>query len=157
MNKHQQKLRLSLHTIFALIALVIIADFVLPGRVINDGIINVKKDRQQYYNAARNQHYSYKVITSQHQFSVTKNFAKLAEGHEKIEYSVSRIFEEVNWYRFFPSEKRAFYSLRIISGIVLPLLVIISILVAYRYKKNIDILLFALKVLLIADLIFLMI
>ena len=156
MNKYQRKLRLSLYAIFALIVLVIIADFVLPGRIINDEIINVKSERQQYNNAARNEHYSYKIITSEHQFSVTENFAKLVQKHEKIEYSVSLIFKEVNWYKLLSSENRAFYSLRIISGLVLPLLVIISILAAYRFKKNLDILLFVLKILLISDLIFLM-
>ena len=157
MNKYKQKLRLSLYAIFSLVALVIIVDFILPGKIINDNIIKVKSERQQYNNAARNEHYSYKVITSEHQFSVTKDFAKLVKEHEKIEYSVSQIFKEVNWYRFFSSENRNFYSLRIISGLVVPLLVIISTLMAYHFKKNIDILLFVLNVLLISDLIFLMI
>ena len=157
MNKHQHKLRVTLYATFVLAALVIIADFILPGRIINDEIIRVERERQQYYNAARNYHYSYKVITNEHQFSVTEDFAGLVQGHEKIEYSVSRIFKEVNWYRLLSSENRAVYSLRIISGLVLPLLTIISIIIAYRYKKNISTLVFVLQVLLIADMIFLMI
>ncbi|MCA6074994.1 hypothetical protein [Fulvivirga sedimenti] len=156
MNDHQHKLRLSLYTTFVLAALVILFDFILPGRVVNDEIIDVKRERQQYFNAARNYHYSYKVITSEHQFSVAENFAQLVQDHEKIEYSVSRIFKEVNWYRLLSSENNSFYSLRILSGLVLPLLTIISILVAYLYKKNIGILVFVLQVLLVADLIFLM-
>lgn len=157
MNKHQHKLRLLVYATFVLAALVIIVDFVLPGRIINDEIINVKRERQQYYNAARNYHYSYKVITNEHQFSVDEDIAELVQNHEKIEYSVSRIFKEVNWYKLLSSENRAFSSLRIISGIVLPLLTIISILVAYRYKRNIGTLVFVLQTLLIADLVFLLI
>lgn len=155
MNKH--KLHFLLHATFVLAALVIIFDFVLPGRIINDEIIYIKKEQQQYYNAARNYHYSYKIITSEHQFSVTEDFAELAQNHEKIEYSVSYIFKEVNWYRLFSDENRDTFSLRIISGFVLPLLTIISILAAYRYKKNIGKLVFVLQTILIANLIFLLI
>ncbi len=150
------KLRLSLYVTFTLVALIILVDFVSPGRIINDEIINIKKERQQYYNAARNYHYSYKVITSEHEFLITDDFAKLELVNEKIEYSVSPIFKEVNWYRLLSSENKSFYSLRIVSGLVIPLLAIISIFVTFRYKKEIDILVFILQILLIANLIFLM-
>lgn len=157
MSDNQHKLQLSFYVIFILAALVIIVDFVFPGKVITDEIINVKKEQQQYYNAARNYHYSYKLITSEYQFPVTEEFAELIQDEEKIQFSVSRIFKEVNWYRLLSSDNRDTYSLRIFSGLVLPLLTIISILVDYLYKKNLDILVFVLQVLLIGDLIFLMI
>jgi len=154
MNQH--KLRRSLYAAFTLAALVVLVDFASPGRIINDEIINVQRERQQYYNAARNYHYSYKVITSEHEFLVAEDFAELELVNEKIEYSVSRIFKEVNWYRLLSSENKSFHSLRIVSGLVLPLLIIISIFVAFRYKKKIGTLVFILQILLIADLIFLM-
>ena len=157
MHKHKYKLRPLLYASFTLAALVILADFISPGRIINDEIINVQSERQQYYNAARNYHYSYKVITSEHEFLVTEDFAELELVNENIEYSVSRVFKEVNWYRLLSSENKSFFSLRIVSGLVLPLLTIISIFVAFRYKKEIGILVFILQILLIADLIFLMI
>ena len=156
MNKHQHNLRLSLNAAFTLAALVILVDFVSPGRILNDEIINVQRERQQYYNAARNYHYSYKVITSEHEFLVAEDFAELKLVNKKIEYAVSPIFKEVNWYRLLASESKSFYSLRIVSGLVLPMLTIISIFVAFRYKKKIGTLVFILQILLIADLIFLM-
>lgn len=157
MYKHQNKLRLLLYATFTLIALVVLFDFISPGRIINDEIINVKKELQQYYNAASNYHYSYKVITSKHEFFVSKDFVKLEVVNEKIEYSVSPIFKEVNWCRLFSSENKYFYSLRIVSGLVLPLLAFITVCVAHRYKKKIGLLVFTLQTLLIADLIFLLI
>jgi hypothetical protein len=157
MNKNQSKFNLTLNAAFVLVALVIIVDFILPGRIVNDEINNVEKERQQYYNAARNYHFSYKVITHEHEFYVTEDFAELVQDHKNIEYSVSRIFEEVNWYRLLSSENRGSYSLRIISGLVLPLLTIFSIAMAYRYKMNIDILVFVFQTILIADLIFLLV
>ncbi len=154
MNKHPHTLRLTLFGIFVLVALLILIDFILPGRVINEVIRELSRERQQYYNAAQNAHYSYKVTTREHQFWVEGDFAAGVQDHEKIQYAVSRIFKEVNWYRVASSEKRATYSLRILPGLVLPLLAIISIIIAYSVKKNIDTLLFVLQALLIADLVY---
>ncbi|NND79594.1 MAG: hypothetical protein HKN53_06835 [Maribacter sp.] len=154
MYKH--KLRLSLNAVFVFVALVIIIDFVSPGSIINDVIIDLQKERQQYYNAARNYHYSYKVITSEHEFLVTEDFAKLELVNKKIEYSISPIFKEVNWYKLLSSKNKSFYSLRIVSGFVLPLLAIILFFVAFRHEKKIGTLVLILQILLVADLIFLM-
>lgn len=155
MNEAQHKLRLTVYVISILIALVIIADFALPGKVITDKIAKIQKSLEEYYNAGGNYHYSYKISTNKHEFSVTEEFAVLVKENEEIEYSVSQIFKKVNWYKQPSSDDKSFYSLRIASGLILPLLVILSIFIAYRYKKKINTLLFVLQILLIADLIFL--
>ncbi|MCX2745578.1 hypothetical protein OO013_16980 [Mangrovivirga sp. M17] len=155
MNKNQSKSSLIIYSIFVLVSLVIIIDFILPGNVVTDEIIDVTSEQQQYYNAGGNSHYSHKVFTTKHHFSVAEDFAESIQEHEKIEYSVSRIFKEVNWYRLHTVENKGVYSLRIISGLIIPLIMIIGILVAYGFKKKISTLLFVLQVLLIADLAFL--
>jgi len=144
-----------LRCLFALASLIILLDFMMPGNIMDDEIIKVKKELQRYYNAAQNHHYSYKVVTEGHQFLVTENFARTVEGGEKIKFSVSRIFKEVNWYRLAVSKNKSFYSLRIVSGFVLPLLLLISIIMAYRYQKKVDRLIYILQILLIADLVLL--
>lgn len=136
-------------------ALVIIGDFVLPRSVVQSEIMEVRSQQEQYYNTARNYHYSYKVVTSQHEFSVSEEFSSLAQENQKIEYSVSPIFKEVNWYRLQKSDEKSSFSLRIISGLVLPLMALISILVAYRTKWNMNTLVFVLQTVLIADLVYL--
>lgn len=151
------KIRLSLYALSTLVALIIIFDFVCPGTVINDEIVNVQREHQQYYNAAGNHHYSYTVTTNKHEFLVSEDFTDLERGDGKVEYSVSRIFNEVNWYKLLNASNKSFYSLRIVSGLVVPLLAILVIFITYRFKRNIDILVFVLQVLLIADLIFLII
>ncbi len=149
------KSRLSLYAIFTLAALIILVDFISPGTIINDEIINVQRELQQYNNAAGSSHYSFKVITNEHEFLVTEDFTKLKLVNKNIEYSVSRIFKEVNWYRLLLSENKSFSSLRIVSGLILPLLAIISMFITYRYKKEMGLFIFILQVVLIADLIFL--
>ena len=154
MTKETNKIQLFLYGITVIISLVILFDFILPGKVFTDEVIDIKKERQQYYNAARNYHYSYKVVTSKHQFSVTKAFAKSAQD-KKVKYSVSLIFKEVNRHRLLSSENSTIYSFRIVSGLIFPLMVIITIAIAYRYKKRISTLIFVLQIILLLNLILL--
>ncbi|WP_047420159.1 hypothetical protein [Cellulophaga sp. Hel_I_12] len=155
MKKQEHQLKLLCYAISTLAALVILVDFVAPGSLVNDDIIEVQQVRQNYYNAARNYHYSYKVITNDHSFLVTKDFAALELENKKIEYAVSPLFKEVNWYRLLDSEKKSYSSLRIVSALVLPLLALIAIFLAYGYHKKIGSLVFILQLLLLADLVFL--
>ncbi len=156
MNKHHHPLRLSLYALFVLTAVLIVIDFFIPGNIIHDDIVQVKKEQQQYYKAANNSHQSYKVITNKHQFSVKEDFVGLKQNQTKIEYSVSKIFNEINWYRLPSSKDRATTSLRIAAGFVIPILVLITMLLSYFYNKNLDTLVFVLQALLIADLVYLL-
>lgn len=152
----KKELRLTFHSLFVLVSLVKIVDFLWPGRIIQDEIIHIKRERQEHYNAARNYHYSYKIITSEHQFPISEDFVALIQEKAKIEYAVSRIFNEVNWYRLLSSEDRDVYSLRILSGLILPLLAIISILLTFLFRKNTSVFVSVLQILLILDLILMM-
>lgn len=140
MIKNQDKLRLCWYGLFTLASLIILADFIIPGRVVVDEIVEVKKERQQYYNAARNYHFSYKVFTSTHNFSITEDFAEEIKNNQKIEFAVSHIFKEINSYRLLNSGNREIYSLRILSGLVIPLVLIIVIGLAFKYEKKISVL-----------------
>ncbi len=148
------KVKLLLYPITLISALVIVIDFILPGKVFTEEIVNIEKEMQQYYNAAGNHHYSYTLITSKHHFTVSEDLAKSAEN-EKIEYSVSLIFKEINRYKLLSSEKSTIYSFRIASGLALPLIVIFTIIIAYKYKKRISILIFVLQIMLLANFIIL--
>lgn len=146
-----------INALFILIAFLIIGDFILPGAEYNDEIMSIQKERQDYFNAARNYHYSTEVVTTQHRFSVSEEFGLTAKEKDEIEYSVSQLFNEVNWYRSTSSQSKSFYSLRMMSGLIIPLSLLISLFVVYRLKKNLSTLVFVLKLLILADLIFLMI
>ncbi|MEM6768644.1 MAG: hypothetical protein AAF655_27140 [Bacteroidota bacterium] len=149
------KLRLALYAVFTLVSLVIIVDFVSPGRRNTADIIKVERELQSHYNASQNYHYSYRLITKEHGFQVSEEFSKLAREGARVEYSVSRIFTEINWYRLLPSGDKSFYSMRIGLGLALPLLALMSIFLSYRLKTKNDIPVVILQILLIGDLIFL--
>lgn len=146
------KIQTLLYIITLLISVLILVDFIVPGNTYTQKIINVKKKKQQYYNAAQNYHYSYKVKTEDHQFSVSEQFAKTITT-QNIKYSVSIFFKEINKFQLQTSKKSHTYSFRIVSGLVLPLIVIITIAVAYYRQKRYNTLLFVLQVILIANLI----
>jgi hypothetical protein len=157
MIKNQDKLRLGLHSLFLLASMLILTDFLLPGSVGVEEIIDVRKEKQQYYNAARNYHFSYKVFTPTHNFSITEDFAKEIKNNQQIEFTVSPIFKEINSYRLLNSGNREIYSLRVFSGLVIPLALILVTGLAFKYEKKMSILIFVIQVLVIADLLFLLI
>ncbi len=61
--------------IFAIMAVVILLDFILPGHEHIEKIESIRKTRQQTYNAARNFHYSYGLETENIYFPVSEKFA----------------------------------------------------------------------------------
>jgi hypothetical protein len=145
------------HTLFICLALTIVLDFILPGHTYSDRIIDVKKELEQYYNAAGNYHYSYRVFTPDNDFVVSEEFAQTVKENQEIQYEVSLVFGEVNSYGLLTSESNSIYVLRILSGLILPLLAIVVLVLGYKYGSKMSILVFVIQVLLLADLIFLMI
>ncbi len=155
MLKSQVKIPLLFHSLCIVASLIILTDFMLPGRVVTDDIIELKKERQQYYNAAQNYHYSYRIFTRTNNFSVTEDFAKEIINNKKIEFSISRIFKEINSYKQLNSGNREVYSLRILSGLVIPLMLIIITGLSFKYEKKMTVLIFVIQVLVIVDIVFL--
>ena len=125
-------------------------DFILPGKEFTEEVINVKSQIEKHYNAGGNHHKSYKITTPKHQFSVSEKFSKSVQN-KQIKYSESLIFKEINQYQLLSSEKSTIYSFRIVSGLALPLIAIITILIAYIYKKENPILIFVLQFLLLTN------
>lgn len=138
------------------IAIIITLDFLLPGKTNTEIISSVKKNYEQYYNAGNNHHYSYRVSTKNRNFTISESFAKKVSKDEEISYKTSLIFNEVNSY-YINIDDKSIHSLRIVSGLALPILVILIVLFSYYSNKNIDILLFVTLILLIVDLVFLII
>ncbi|MGB0973432.1 MAG: hypothetical protein ACPGU9_00425 [Flavobacteriaceae bacterium] len=139
------------------IALIIICDFSLPGKEYTSQINTIKKDKQQYFNAAGNHHYSYTVKTDQHQFLISKEVAKTAQIGRDISYKISLLFNQVNTYSLTGSNTSNIYSLRLMSGLIAPLLLICSIAISYGFKKNLNLFISVQQIILIVNVILLII
>ena len=133
----QNKTQTYIHAVFIVIALIIIADFILPGRVIEDDIIEVNRELEKYYNAGGNYHYSYNLVTSSHQFSVDEAFANSLPENGKIVYSVSPIVNEVNWYKLQDANRSTSYSLRTMTGVLVPVICVLVLLASLFYTRKI--------------------
>lgn len=146
-----------LNALVVLAALLILVDFALPGNVVNDKIVRSQRQLQEYNNAARGHHYSHIVATTHRAFSVSEKVAQRAAAEMPIVYSVSWVFDEVNWCRIPSTGSRSYYSLRWLSAALLPLLTLVALFFEPRYKGAMEmgIVVFVLQVLLLADLLFL--
>jgi len=141
-----------------LICILLITDFLLTGSHYRDIIVGVEKKREQYYNAAQNYHFSYLLVTkTTDSFYIPEDFAKAAQSEEFIEYSRSLIFDQVNWFRFNSDQDRSYYSLRLIGGLILPILALSLLSIARFGHKDWGILSFILQILVIGDLVLILI
>lgn len=146
--------RLFAFGIAVIISLLIIIDFALPGKVFFDEVVAVKKEYQSYYNASGSSHFSYKLVTKNHDFSVSENFGETVQKNQKIKYTISPLFNEVNTYSLFRSKTKNYYSLRIFSGLACPLLILTIMCVAYKFNKKWSILIGVSQIVLLANLVF---
>lgn len=147
------KLSKAFHIFLALAAVLILIDFVWPGAVRSGEVIEIKRSRQNYYNAAQGYHYSYRVILEEIEFPVTEEFAALLEDQKRVEYSTSPLFKEVDWYGVVNSKDHSTYSLRLVSGIFLPILFLLLLFISYRFGKKMGSLLFVMQVLMLANIV----
>jgi len=154
-NKYSAPFQTYVYAVFALFSIVIIFDFVLPGTLVNEGIKQIKRVQERYYNGGGNSHYSFHLVMQEREFAVAEGFAKRVHAGDQIEYTLSPLFSEVNWCRKPPSTDKSFYVLRLLSGLAIPLFTLLSLVLEYRYKMKIDIAVFILQVLLVADLVYL--
>jgi len=145
----------SFQVVTVFIALIILADLLIPGEIYHAKISNIKREQQQYYNAARNHHHSYLLITPEHAFHVSEEFARTVAANEPIDYSISRVFGKANWYKAAVEGNKSTYSLRVVSGLGIPLLLLLAMGIAFGTKKKMETLVFVLQALLIADLVYL--
>ena len=146
-----------LSAFFVLAALVVVMDFAYPGKVLEDQVVRIQRQVQKHNNAARGHHYSHILATTHRAFSVSEEVAQRAEAGAPIVYSVSRVFDEVNWCRIPLTDARSYYSLRWLSAALLPLLTLAAMFFEPRYKGAMEmgIVVFVLQVLLLADVLFL--
>lgn len=155
MERHQKINNKVFLSIFAVAALVILFDFSLPGQEHIEKIESIRKTRQQTYNAARNFHYSYGIKTENFYFPVSEKFAGTIEDNESVRFRVSCIFKKVNTYESLELGESGMYSLRLVSGLVIPILALIILTLNYKNRKF-GVLILIIRILLLFDLIYLL-
>ena len=138
--------------LFYILALIFILDFSLPGKEITSKVSSIKTVRQNYYNAGGNSHLSYTLKTEDAQFIISKEFSKKIKQGDFITRKESILFNEVNSYRF--NGFSVTYSLRLFSGLILPLLVILIITAQTKFYLKISALSLIFKIMLVGNLVY---
>lgn len=151
-----KKIKLLIIGLLSSISLVTLIDFTLFTSQQKETIITISTKHQSYYNAGGNSHVAYAIKTPHKTFSITKEFAQVINEGETITYTLSPIFKEVNSYHTSISNKET-YSLRWLTGCILPIITLIIFFISFKTNKTINILLFVTILATIANTIYLII
>ena len=97
------------------------------------------------------------MSSTQHTFAVSETLTKCTRSGDDIEYSISRLFGEVNWCKPIQMQTRVYYSLRWLAALLLPLSVLVLMFIAPRVKSamDVDFLVFVLQLVVMVEVAFL--
>ncbi|WP_299888364.1 hypothetical protein [uncultured Lacinutrix sp.] len=135
----------------AILAIIIIIDFSFTGQTIEELTIDTKAKLERYYNAGGNSHTSHRVITENYNFLVTEAFQDAVEDNTALQLAISPIFNEVNSAKITKTQQKETYSLRIYSGLIFPLLLLIALVLFFKFPDRLTIITFILVILNIAN------
>lgn len=138
-----------------LISGVIIIDFLFPGEMVNDTVVKVERIRQSHHNASGNSHFSFTLVGEHHKFDITEDFANAIDANDEIRYSISPLFKEVNRFKKVKSNHASYFPLRVISGFILPLLILLLFAGERIWNWGLKNLQMVLAILLVVDLVYL--
>jgi hypothetical protein len=130
----------------SLIAILILTDFFLPGKVV---IEKVEWRVAETSSSHRNRHFAYRLSTANRSFYTDKKFFAFIDTTDTVQLELSAIFSAVNTYacqRYKPEAST--FSFRYASGVFLPLGMLLMALLSLKIRlKAINFFVFVLAVL----------
>ena len=139
----------------AIIAVIAIIDFSFTGQTVTETALSSKAKFERYYNAGGNSHTSHSIHTKNYDFYASENFQYEVKEHDTLQLKTSLLFNEVNSATIVKSNIKETYSLRLYSGLIIPLLLLIAIGINYKFPNKITIVTFVLAVLNVGNLVYL--
>ncbi len=139
-----------------LVSLLILSDYTFTRGSRKEEVKSVIRETQQYYNPARNSHYTFKVITESHQFYVDEENSSTFLVGEWVDIYPSWLFQEINSFQIQNGEHKRVGSFRSLTGLVVPLVVIAIMVLSMKYGAKLFILSFVSQLVLLGDLIVLL-
>ncbi|MFY0688527.1 MAG: hypothetical protein JXQ90_15230 [Cyclobacteriaceae bacterium] len=128
----------------SIIAMIILLDSFV-SKEIEETITYLGRKMESHNNASRNFHFSYEVKTTDRQFFVSGDLYNQLKVDSKVTLGISPFFQEVNKC----NGRRPL--LRLLSGVILPLLMLITGWIAMKFKNKVSTLVFVLEVMILAD------
>jgi hypothetical protein len=137
-----------------IIAVLLLADFTVSKTEITERVITKKTQHQSYNNAGGNSHVSFRLITESKQFNCSASFFENLEKKSVIKIKESLLFNKVNSVLNVTTNQKETYSLRYTTGLGIPLIVLLLLILSLVKTKIPNILIFVTKVVIIADLVY---
>ncbi len=109
-----------------------------------------------HHNASGNSHFSFILVGEHHKFDITENFGQAIDENDEIRYSISPLFKEVNRFKKVNSIHASYFPLRVISGFVLPFLILLLFAAERIWNWGLKNLQMVLAILLFVDLVYLL-
>ena len=157
MNEHSNPFSFKQLTKFTtlLLASLALLDMILPGQSFESIIEKITIRYEPYFNAVGNGHDSYAIVTEKHSFYIDEEAKEeISEGQE-IQYRLSPLFKEIQHYQTeYTLGKTS--SIRLFSGVFLPIFCILVIVLSFRFKERLSIITFVCQVATLANLIYLL-
>ena len=133
-----------------------LVDYTLFSYTVEEEILGIHTSLESYHNAGANAHYSYQVKTAHFAFPVSQHFASMAQEGQPISMEVSPFFREVNQYQLQRTGEVEHHSLRIVTGLVVPIVVLLILFLGLRYKERFSTLVFVAQLAVLANLLYLL-
>ena len=132
-----------------LLALVILSDYFIDGDISNESVKGVVKEEQRYYNPGGNSHFTFKLITETSRFYVDESNAEAFKPGAEVTLYSSWLFREINGYALPDAPKTRVGSIRLLTGLVIPVLVILVMVLSLKYEPKMAVLTFVMQVVLV--------
>lgn len=138
----------------ALVALVVLIDFAIPGKTFRQEITEVKTKHQQYYNAAGNSHLTYHAQTKRGEIMLSETVAREILPGDTLVFRESMLFHANNGFYAPKVEKASFsrHSMRWFAGLVFPIIILITMLYKWPSTTRLSNFEFVMLMFLLADL-----
>jgi len=150
-----KKLQTIILALSAIIAAITIIDFSFTGQTITETALSSKTKFERYYNAGGNSHTSHSIHTKSYNFYASEDFQYQVKDNDTLQLKTSLLFNEINSATLIKSNTKEIYSLRLYSGLILPLLFLIALGVYYKFPDKITIVTLVLALLTVGNLVYL--
>ena len=137
------------------LALIILSDFLYSSNTYKDSITEKTTHFESYHNAGGNSHVSKSIKTSRFVFNCSDTFYETSNVGDSLIISTSYLFNKVNAYQNLKTQRSETFSLRILTGLIVPLLVFLIGLISFKLKNRLSILVFVSQIALVANLMYL--
>ncbi|WP_026464255.1 hypothetical protein [Adhaeribacter aquaticus] len=150
------KIGSAIMVISGLLAIAMLIDFIIKGEISVEKIQTINQRKESYHNPAGYYHISWNIQTENHDFNISESFGLQAKQGQEIQVKISPIFKEINSVKNLETGKEEVYSLRIFSGLLLPVVVLITLAIGFKLKEKASTIVFVIEVIIFANLIYLL-